>query len=88
MPEVVLRNPTLPSQPIVVTVADDLIVPVAYKLSGWEIDTQTAPDDARNEAPPPPRGGKKRVPRFDDEPPAEPGSTTEPADAPATTEGN
>jgi hypothetical protein len=47
MPEVVLRNAQLPNQPIVLTVPVGEKISREYKAAGWEIDSETSPEDAR-----------------------------------------
>jgi hypothetical protein len=49
MPEVVLRHPELPGQPIVLD-APGGVVSLDRKREGWVIDAKTDPDDARAES--------------------------------------
>jgi hypothetical protein len=51
VPEIVLRHPKLPKQPIVLDVPTGAKISRAYSDAGWEIDNDTLPDDAREETP-------------------------------------
>jgi hypothetical protein len=50
--EVVLRHPNLPGQPYIAVVNDDGTVSPNLSDSGWVIDLDTEPGDAKNERPP------------------------------------
>ena len=50
MTSVVLRNPTLPGQPIILDVAPGDFIPSIYKDSGWVVDSGTTVEDALVEA--------------------------------------
>lgn len=90
MPEAVLRNKGLPGQPLILDIPVGGYVDRSYQAAGWEIDTSTSADDARDElAKLAEKAAKKRaeaeaafVPAFEPDPDAS-SKPAKPEQAPA-----